>query len=128
MEASCATRLVWRYAAGRAWRGARRREGIVHVKRRPRCDAATTRRWRCDAAKADNGGGGELHSMWRSTTRGGGCWRCDAASSWLRCDAAKRRRRCDAATRQRWCDTTGAGVMPSRSWRVGVEPMQCEAA
>ncbi|KAK1644866.1 hypothetical protein QYE76_062671 [Lolium multiflorum] len=44
--------------------------GVVHVKRRPRCDAAATRRWRCDAAEADNGGGDEIHAMWRSMARG----------------------------------------------------------
>jgi hypothetical protein len=36
---------------------------------------------RCDAAEADNGGGGELHAMWRSTAQGKGCWWRDAASS-----------------------------------------------
>ena len=49
-------------------RGDRRRKGVVHIKRRPRRDAAAPRRLRCDAAR---------RRRW--------------------CDAATRRRRCDAA-------------------------------
>jgi hypothetical protein len=76
---------------------------------------------RCDAAKANNNGGGELHARWRTTAQGEGRWRCDAASSPALCDAAMRRQWCDAAA-------TGGSVMPPREDDVSDERLLFEVA
>jgi hypothetical protein len=60
---------------------------------------------RCGAAEANNGGGDELHAMWRSTAQGKGCWWRDAASS---CGAMPLVEDCGVMLPQR-----DDGVMPS---------------